>query len=695
MHREQKYDFRKKLLKVHESNIRNFDKVCETDKYSIDSSVTISYYESAGEVTVTSAEDFADFLKKSMCIKEVKVTKGINCGDIILHSPEESTAEILGEANRYRGFVIKTDAKTDIYAHDERGLAQALYYLEDIMTFEKAPFIPKGNIVRYPAYSPQMVHSGYGQDDYPDEYLCRVAHEGRDAIILDVRDINETHGGYLDFNDLIKRASRYGIDVYAYSHMISDMHPDDDGAEEFYDNTYGKLFRECPGLKGVTLVGESVEFPSRDPHISPGRLNQTAVDGIPSGKLTAGWYPCYDYPEWLRMLQKVIYKYNDKADIVFWTYNWGFQSEDARVKLIESLPEGISLLATFEMFHTRKYGEYQAHCADYTLAFEGYGEYFRSEAEAASKRGIKLYAMTNTGGITWDFGSIPYQPMPYQWIKRYKAMAEAKDKWGLCGIMESHHYGFYPSFISKLSKWVFMQPQMSYEDVLKQVLTSEFGEDNFEHTDKALRLWSEAITHFTPTDADQYGAFRVGPSYPFCLDGNIPIPADADSVFGTSICAPFYSFWADERDSSLSLRIDDEIKSLEKMKRLLLEGIDTLKSAPDKNEKLKGLINLGEFIYRTTITGINAKKWYVLKCKMYAEADKERLSQIIDSMEKLLCEETENTKLTFDCVESDSRLGWEPSMRYVADKWHLEWKIKQVEYVLNHRIPVLKQCMDN
>ena len=33
-------------------------------------------------------------------------------------------------------------------------------------------------------------------------------------------------------------------------------------------------------------------------------------------------------------------------------------------------------------------------------------------------------------------------------------------------------------------------------------------------------------------------------------------------------------------------------------------------------------------------------------------------------------------------MEADSRLGWEPSMEYVGDKWHIEWKIRQVESAL-------------
>ena len=52
---------------------------------------------------------------------------------------------------------------------------------------------------------------------------------------------------------------------------------------------------------------------------------------------------------------------------------------------------------------------------------------FKSEAEVAKKRGIKLYSQVNTGGKTWDFGVIPYEPFPYQWIKRYKEMEKAQN----------------------------------------------------------------------------------------------------------------------------------------------------------------------------------------------------------------------------------------------------------------------------
>jgi len=692
MKKEKPYDFREFLLQVHEPNLRHAEKTPATNQLALAEGTVIEFSQEAGEVIRTAAEDFADFLKVSMNIQEIFVHEGFSAqkGAVRLHPITEENRKLLEKADRYKGFLIQADESIEIYAHDERGMAQALYYIEDIMSFARAPFIDKGDIRRWAMFSPQMVQSFYGRDRFPDNYLARIAHEGRDAIMMNVNSPSTLE----DIAAIIKRAARYGIDVYVFSHYVSGMSPEAEGAEAYYEASYGELFRKCPGLKGVILVGEATEFPSRDPHVSPGRLNRTAVDGIPTGKCTSGWYPCEDYPIWLNMLSRVIRKQNPEADIVFWTYNWGFQPEEARIQLIENLPKDISLLVTFEMFDIRKYGKFQAHCADYTLAFEGPGRYFISEAEAAKRNGIRLYAMSNTGGITWDFGTIPYQPMPYQWLKRYEGMQKAADDWGLSGLMETHDYGIYPSFISKLSKWAFMEPRQPLETLTEQVIKGTFGTENFAQTDQALRLFSEAIRYYTPTDADQYGAFRVGPSYPFCVDGNMAIPAEQGSVVN-SICATFYSNVADVRDSVISLRIREEIKSLQTMYDLMEQGLAKLTKAPDQNEKLQKLANLGKFILHTVATGICAKKWHILRCKLYAEESKEGVSAILDEMEALLLAEIENVKATIPVVEADSALGWETVMLYVADKWHLEWKIRQVEYTIEQGIGKYRKCLLN
>ena len=170
---------------------------------------------------------------------------------------------------------------------------------------------------------------------------------------------------------------------------------------EPFEDTYGALFKECPGLKGVVLVGESVRFESRDPNVrdiskdhSYDQRNSEEKDPRPD----PGWWPCLDYADWIKKLKETVNKYNPNADIVFWTYNFSHAPEKARHALIERLPEGITLLSTFKAGHRYKLEDVTELVCDYTISFPGPGKVYTSDAKAAAEKKIRLYAMTNTAG---------------------------------------------------------------------------------------------------------------------------------------------------------------------------------------------------------------------------------------------------------------------------------------------------------
>lgn len=708
MKKEQSYDFKQKLLTVHEKNVRDFSYMPEKEMLSLADGVMLDISEAEDVVVRTAALDFIDFLSVSMNVSCGLGTEEYAKDKIIIKLAFAKDCGFdLKEADGYKGFCIAVDEMIHIYGYDARGLAAALFYLEDLMCMERAPFVKKGNIYKKPMLSPTMVHSGYGMEQWPDEYLMRIAHEGRDAILVFTKDVNMTRIGFLDLNDLIARASKFGIDVYAYAFMAGDPHPDDERAFAYYDGLYGNLFRHCPGLKGVTLVGEAVEFHSKDPHVTPFLsedvfLHKPGTNDVPDGKFWPGWYPCEDLPAWLDMLEKIIRKEKADADIVLWTYNWGFQPEDVRVRLIENMPKGITLQATFEMFDKRKIGDIQIACADYSLSFPGPGPYFTSEAIAAKKRGIRLYAMTQSAGVTWDFGVVPYEPMPYQWMKRFENMRKAVKDWDLCGSMDTHHHGLYPSFISKFAKHALLTPAEPLEDILNRILASEFGKENLEKVQEGFKLWSEAITYYTPTEGDFEGPGRIGPAYPFCLYHASKPANNKNVVFGTAIFSTDYAHgmhWSSfvsepPRENILNLRIYPEMESLRTMHSLMQKGTLVFESIPDKNEKLLNIINLGKYITNCVLTNIHAKEWYILKSKFQAEFTKEGLHKRLDEMEKLLLSEIENAKDTLPLVDADSRLGWEPTMEYLGDRPHIEWKIQQIEYVLNLEMKKLRDAID-
>ena len=691
LRQERNYDFRKRLLSVHKADIRDENVVSGENDFVISDGVTILLPQEASQVILTAAEDFVEYLFVSMGVAAMRKKGNFEnmtqqTGRVILHLPQASE-KLLGEANGYMGYSIEIADNIEIYAHDDRGVAQALYHLEDLMSTRRAPFLEKGVIRRKSAFSPRMVHSGYGLDQFPDQHLAAIAHAGMDAILIFTKAANLTPVGYVDFNELIYRASRYGIDVYAYSYLESQVHPENVEAEVYYDKVYGQLFKECPDLKGIVMVGESVEFPSKDPKVTkPGFVEE---DAIPSEKPRPGWWPCQDYGQWLRIVQKSIQKYSEKADIVFWSYNWGWAPKEDRLALLEQIPNGISLLVTYEMFEVFQVGSAKNIVSDYTLSFAGPGAYFVSEAQKAKELGIRLYAMANAAGLTWDFGVVPYEPMPFQWLKRYQGLLEAKEKWGLCGIMESHHFGFWPSFINAFEKEVFFASGESGEALLDGVLQRYFGRENAAKVREALYGWSKAITYYLPTNEDQYGAFRIGPAYPLCLNRRIKPPSMEHAMFGNGIFFEEYPMdygnmvsHLEDKCTLIGMKLDDEIHSLKTMRRLLEEGVAILDSIENKNDELFYLLNLGRFLVCTTTTGIHAKQWYRLKNCLKVESKPDVARQLLEDMEELAKREIENTKSAIPLVQADSRLGWEPSMEYIADEKRLLWKIRQVEFMM-------------
>ena len=62
--------------------------------------------------------------------------------------------------------------------------------------------------------------------------------------------------------------------------------------------------------------------------------------------------------------------------------------------------------------------------------------------------------------------------------------------------------------------------------------------------------------------------------------------------------------------------------------------------------------------------------------------DRNTMLGLLDEIEAVAREEKANVEDTFDAVRTDSRIGWEPSMHYVCDEWHLDWKLRQLASVL-------------
>ncbi len=704
---ETKYEFRKRLLEVHPADIGHAETEQRSGMCLVTEDWEIVAPKAPSRLMRYAAHDLRDFFETSLGMSlRVRFGDGctadnriVLCCDPLLESDKPLAFRVSITANR-----ITVVGKT------ERGAAQGFYLLEDMMREQKAPYLPHTERLVEPAFSPRMTHSGYMLDVFPDEYLKAIAHAGMDAIIVYVSDLYKMHcgfpdpdalwkgtgQGFCDFNELIYRAEGFGLDVYVYSHYKLDMHPEDECAREYYEARFGRLFGEFPKLKGIIFVGETFEFPSRDPHTIGKRCQlRTPEDRGDS----VGWYPCSDYPVLVKLVKDIIRAKNPDADIVFWSYNWGSKPADIRLELIRNLPRDISLLVTFDMFetfHSEEGVDYRI--ADYSISFEGPGYYFITEAEEAKKLGIRLYAMANTGGRTWDIGDVPYLPFPQQWAKRCERLIEAHDKYGLCGLMESHHFGWTPSFVSDMIKYAYMNRADNLDAEIERLAQRDFG-DRYADAIAAWRCFSEAIRQIVASAVDQYGPFRIGPTYPLVFDQtDVKLPSvPYGQHSGNAITFPMYSQdpLADPGTALLQLhRTKRALELFEKGNALLKNTLGLPEgTALDYARRHYALCRFIENTYRTTV---NVKRWNIMKRLLLAldsgAAEKygalwDEISPdvpvrtapaLVTAMEKIAAAENANAADTVQFCETDSLIGYEPTMEYMCSRSHIEWKIGTV-----------------
>ena len=128
--------------------------------------------------------------------------------------------------------------------------------------------------------------------------------------------------------------------------------------------------------------------------------------------------------------------------------------------------------------------------------------------------------------------------------------------------------------------------------------------------------------------------------------------------------------------------LDYEIKSLSEMEALLKKGSDALLAVIDslcgrQKEAALDLYGIGRFMQYTARCAVNTKMWYLLKLEFMKNGGNKK--DVANKMMEIAKDEIENARKTIPLVERDSRLGLEPSMEYMCDKAHLEWKIFHTE----------------
>jgi len=697
---EKPFEFRKKLLEVHKPMRINSERIGTLSGVEVTEEWKITMPFDAGIVMKNAAHDLQEYFDVSMA-RRVALEKN----DVLT---EKSIHIAIDTSLPERTFRIRVADAIEITGSDERSLAQGCYSLEDEMNLNEAPVIEpcdKQMHVRFPV---RMIMSAMRTEPYPDEHLRMLAHAGISAVEVNTSDVITDPERCAFVNDIIERAAGFGIDVYSVSTFKNPYHPDDDKAYEHYDSTYGKLFDVCPKLKGLLIVGECCEFPSKDERTT----GKTWRESLDDEKSSPGWFPCRDYPQFVALLRDVIHKHSTEAEVVFWSYNWGYEKQELREELLRKMPEDVTLMATFEMFEEVAVSpDVKEFTTDYTLWQIGPGKYFKTESAVAKERNIRMFSMTGTCGNTWDIGGVPYLPAPQRWIERWKAVVDAQDTLRLDGVREAHSYGFWPSLLPELAKYAYMTPMPDLHELLKKIVIRDYGKENVNEVLTIFDLFSQGMSHCVSTNEDQYGPARVGPAYPLFYKNWELIPIGPESWISVNFEAyPIYTYNLDN-----AARLQYETDEYREMARLFDEGTRRLavvvsNMSGRKAKDAEELLGVAQFIANTARTVHHVKRWHYLKGKLgvYVDAKptwvggrKNMLDAkkaeiplvpaknpkpIVLELIDILKREIANAEATIPLVEENSRLGYNQEFDYCCSSEQLRWKIQMANKTLEEEL---------
>jgi hypothetical protein len=240
--------------------------------------------------------------------------------------------------------------------------------------------------------------------------------------------------------------------------------------------------------------------------------------------------------------------------------------------------------------------------------------------------------------------------------------------------MENHHFGWYPSFLSELEKEMFTEGGIPFDEHIRLIAARDYGAVNADEVLAHWKRWSDLAQDYVPSDANQYGPFRIGPAYPFTF-GHPPaeyksFPVKKYASNGPRICRFDYlkegyvpQLTPERMDAEYMAK---ELELLEPMAAAYEKGAAAF--AAMRGEKAAQMANFAAYLGACTRTALNVKRGAIAF-----------LAKDEAGILKAAQDEYANAKKALEFVENDSRLGWEPSMEYTGGAEQIRWKLALME----------------
>lgn len=602
-----------------------------------------------------------------------------------------------------------TPERIVVCGFDERGAMYGLYNLEARMSLREGPFLPRNlDTVRHSLYRARMTLSGLGWMEWPDRYLATLPRYGFDAIFASVyRNPNNAPGvgPYWDdikehppgqMRDLIRRAARYGIAVYC---PIIYRYTGDAENQAGLRKLVRDIVREFPEIRGYVLLTEGFFY---------------------DRWFGAGGHGDQDLREWSRkwaegvaIVTEECKKLNPAIEVLPWDYNIDFRPEQAELKryVISQLPVDSIPLLTFETGKSFELDGERGWLRDYAINQVGPADVTEAQISEAKRRGMRaVYSKADTFA-SWQFGTFPYLPFPYQWYERYKALQQ----YGVDGTLESWSYGFKPNFVAEVRAWYCWTEAPPLEDLLRAIARREFGAGSEDDVLAAWQHFSEAIRQF-PDTGPNWGTNNAVAS-PFFFEKPKPRAVtfenswtDQELWSRQSSVNPYWPYvprrlflWPDftnrvnvaeryPRFFSLPVFLKYLALSADRMERgLQVYRRAALHAPAHKQYQAFREVLLAEQIQRMMRSEHALLEFENLRFQFHTITRREQKMRILDRMEAILEEELARTEASWETARRDSRLGYEWEQDYIYTPETIQEKLRLLEITLREQLPAARR----
>lgn len=694
----------------------------------------VVWNQGSSKVLRNAVQDFQDYLRTSMQV-QVEVEGRNSLGNwksldqcIVVGTREQMPgcgAELKGPKD-YE--ILVTGERLTVCGCDERGAMYGLYNLEARMNLREAPFVLSDlKTVRHSLYDTRMVESWMGWMEWPDRLLLHLVHDGFDAIFAScyanpngdrttAESSTEFYARLLHkirrqdparMRDLVDRAARFGIKVYT---PIIYQYLGTPASEAGLRRLVRDILAAFPDIQGYLLLTEGFWY------------KQWGGGHGADKEYIEDW--ARNWSRAVGIVTEECHRVNPAIEVLPWEYNIDFRPRNVEMKryFIRQLPVDTIPLLTWENGKSFEIDGLQGCLRDYSLNQIGPAEVTDAQITEARRRGMKVYCKADTFA-TWQFGTFPYLPFPYQWYARYKAL----EKYGVNGTMESHSSGYNPNWITELRAWYCWSDAPPVNELLGAIASRGFGStgkgmvlEAWDHFSRAIRLVPDTGPHMGTNNAVGNPLFfEEPPARTATFEYSWTDHTQWTGYLGAGLvpCWPFTVFYlvfcpdftnrtnkAELYARSVSgIEVGNEtpvlpvfLKYLRQASEQMAEGLKRYRAAAlgspeSKRQQAVREVVLAEHLQRMMQSACAILEFEDLRLQQALTPDGRKAAAILERMERILREEIARTKLSLLAATRDSRLGFQFEQDYVYTPYSLREKLRVLQETLKQQLPAARR----